>query len=99
MFAALLREEFRDTPGELNVALGHYEFSNGRGMRLIRKGRDGWKQSVSPGSRIYMSMVVHRNETEALQYPAWDDTEASHYPILHDGTSGYSARIWQPTAW
>lgn len=69
MFEALLKEDFRGLPGELNVALNRYQFLGKDGKQLLIKSGEACKQAVKPRARVYMSMVVNQNEHEFMEHP------------------------------
>jgi hypothetical protein len=51
-----IRDEFRDLPGSSWVERGRYQIMSMVNNRPLNK--DNWSRSVTPGSKVVMSMVV-----------------------------------------
>ena len=63
IFESLLRHEFRNLPGELNVRQGQFHIVNSNRRSLIIP-KDEWERYILPGTNIEMSMVVSQSQVE-----------------------------------
>jgi hypothetical protein len=63
VFESFLEADFKGKPGELQVALHHYQILNTTGARL---NGPSWLQTVRPGAQVYMSINIPRNVSEIM---------------------------------
>ena len=63
IFEALLRHEFRNFPGELNVRQGQFYIVNSN-RRSLTVPKDEWERYIFPGTNIEMSMVVSKSQMD-----------------------------------
>ncbi|KAI8657986.1 hypothetical protein NCS57_01178900 [Fusarium keratoplasticum] len=64
IFEAFLTTRFEDTPGESFVNSGQYHLLDGLQGTVLPRSRRGWANSISPGSKVVMSLRAENHFPE-----------------------------------